>query len=344
MARCVAGKKCKERSQLCRNGRDTFPALLRMWRTGTAVIGAMLIIAAAPPRDVALPGERLFPESIAISDAGETFIGSQAGGVLRVPAGGAAEQWLAPGADGTAAIFGVLADSVNGMLWVCSHDMSDIGIGPRGEAKGSLFKGFDLKTRQQKVSLALPSAQSLCNDIAVSEQGAVYITNTASPEILLWQPGAPALERWFEDRTIQGDGSDGLNGIAFGADGNLYVTNYGKGEIYRIAMIDGKAGSLTKLALSRPIERPDGLRLIHGTTFAMTEGAGRLDRVTVTADQAFVEPLVDGLVSPTGVAFSAGTIWYVEGQLAYLFNPAKRLEKPRPFVLKAISACASGKR
>jgi hypothetical protein len=59
-----------------------------------------------------------------------------------------------------------------------------------------------------------------CNDIAIGRDGSAYVTDSAAPQILRLPPG----------------GGGGLDGIAFGADGNLY------GELFRIDMSDGKAG------------------------------------------------------------------------------------------------------
>ena len=81
-------------------------SLLRWALGATAVVGAISGKAAAPT-DVML-GQDVFPESLSSSRAGHLFIGSIKGGVLRVSPAGKASQWIAPGADQTRSVFGVL--------------------------------------------------------------------------------------------------------------------------------------------------------------------------------------------------------------------------------------------
>src|ERR1700730_19086960 len=44
---------------------------------------------------------------------------------------------------------------------------------------------------------------SLCNDIAVGEDGSVFVTNSAAPEILRLPPGSQRLEVWITDSLLQ---------------------------------------------------------------------------------------------------------------------------------------------
>ena len=51
-----------------------------------------------------------------------------------------------------------------------------------------------------------------------------------------------------------------------------------------------------------------------------------------------VETLKDGFVTPTGVAIVGNTAWVSEGQLAYVFDPAKKSQKPNlPFHIYSVS-------
>ena len=75
----------------------------------------------------------------------------------------------------------------------------------------------------------------------------------------------------------------GLDGIATGDDGNIYVNTFTKGEFFRVEMSEGRPGKMTRLALSRPLKLPDGLRPLSDGTFLTVEGGGTLDRMSIEA-------------------------------------------------------------
>lgn len=288
---------------------------------------------------VELPGAAVFPENIAADAAGNLYGSSLAsGGVWRIKVGGAkAEQWIEPGSFDSRSTFGVLVDEKSKLLWVCSNDVSFMGIAGPGSAKGSHLKGFDLASGQGKVSVPLPGAPALCNDIAVSSDGSVFVTNSLATHVLRLAPGAKEFEVWAEDAQFAPPAQGaGLDGIAVGGDGNLYVTTFHKAELFRISQTDGKAGSVTKLKTSRPLLFPDGLRAFKDTSFLMAEGGGAISLVTIDNDTAAVKDLRTGLAGPTGVALSGDKIWVTEGKLSHLFDAAKNGPPKLPFQVLAV--------
>jgi len=173
--------------------------------------------------------------------------------------------------------------------------------------------------------------------MVVGPDGSVYVTNSFAPEILLLPPGGQQLEVWLTDPQFAPpkEGA-GLDGIAFGGDGNLYVNTFTPGELFRIDVKDGAAAKVTKLKTSRPLSHPDGLRVLQGNQFLMIEGGGSLDRVTVTGDSATIETVKDGFVQPTSVTRVGDTAFVSEGQLSSLAYKAKG-EAPRlPFRVYAV--------
>jgi sugar lactone lactonase YvrE len=174
-----------------------------------------------------------------------------------------------------------------------------MGVPGPGSAKGSALKGFDLETGEGKVSATLPGTRTLCNDIAVGPDKSVYVTNTFAPEILRLRPGSDKLEVWATDPGFEPpQKGGGLDGLAFGSDGNLYVDTFTKGELFRVEVTEGKAGKITKLQPSRPMALTDAVRLTEdGHAFLIIEGTGKLDRLTVDGDKASVETLKDGFVA-----------------------------------------------
>jgi sugar lactone lactonase YvrE len=284
--------------------------------------GLVAVPASAAPGDIAL-GKAVFPESLSSSRSGDLFIGSFRGGVLRVSPQGKVSQWIAPGADGTRSIFGVLVDEPRHTVWLCSTDMSEYGIVAPGDQTGSWLKAFDLATGKITASYAVPRDNAHCNDIAVAADGTAYVTATG-PDVFRLKPGAKALELWVSDPRIQPPKAGGADGIAFGGDGQLYVNSIGGGLLFRIAIAADGSGKVTQLTTSRPLVRPDGMRPISGNSFALAEGGGRISRVDISGDTAKITSLKEGLAGPTAVTVSGKTVWYVEGGLSWLFNPANR--------------------
>jgi hypothetical protein len=172
--------------------------------------------------------------------------------------------------------------------------------------------------------------------MAVGPDGALYVTNTLTPQILKLAKGKSELERWISDPVFQPASGGGLDGIAFGGDGNLYVNTFGGGEMFRIEVKHGKAGPVTKLTTSSPLKNPDALRPLGGMQFLMIEGSGQLDLVKIAGDKATIVKLKDGLHGPTGVSITRETAWIVEGQLDYLFDPSKHDQKPQPFIAQPV--------
>src|SRR6478736_2795769 len=285
--------------------------------------------------EIKLPGDNAYPESIAAAPDGTLFVSSPAvGGVWRIkPQSGTVEQWITPGTFGTRSTLGVLVDTKANLLWVCSNDFSSSGIPGPSSVPGSFVKGFDLASGEGKVSAALPGKATLCNDMVVGPDGSLFVTNSLAPQILRLKPGSTQLEVWLENPAFEQppQGAPGLDGIAFGGDGNLYVNTFAKGDFFRVDVKDGLPGKITKLKPSRPLNLPDGLRSTGGLKFVMAEGGGSVDRVTVNGDNVDIETIKDGIAGPTSVALVGQTLWASEGQLPHLFEPAKSGPPHLPF-------------
>jgi hypothetical protein len=296
---------------------------------GTTGWALMLIIAAggvASAQTASVP-DKSFPESLTSTKDGTLYAGSfNLGGVVKVTPGGKPEQFIKPGTNGSRSVLGVLADEKSGILYVCSNDITGFGVPGPGDAKGTWLKTFDLATGAPKGSFAFKDEKSLCNDIVVGSDGTAYSL----------KPGGTALEAWSTDPALAPakDGV-GLDGIAVGADGNLYVTTFIPAKLFRIAVKDGKAGAVTELKPSRAIDHADAMRAF-GDSFLLIEGGGRLDKVTVKGDEATIETIKDGLTEPVSVTQVGNTGWVAEGKLSYIIGENKGKD-PGPFELKAVA-------
>jgi sugar lactone lactonase YvrE len=302
-------------------------------------IAALLFVntwALGASTSIDLPSDRAFPESLSSSKDGTLYVGNMVeGGIVRIRPAGKPERWIKPAAFGSASILGVLVDERSHTLWVCSNDLSSSGIKVARGRRGSALLGFNLSTGAGKVRAVFPGQHNFCNDIAIGADGAAYVTNSDAPQVLKLAPGGKQLRPWFTDASLQpAPNGYGLDGIAFGADGNLYVNTFDAGDLYRISIEQGKAGKLTKLNPSRKLALTDAMRPLREGVFLLIEGAGRLDMVTVKGDDAIVATLMDGFVTPTGVTAVGDIAWITEGQLDLVSDATK---KPRlPFKLFAV--------
>ncbi|MDE5447026.1 hypothetical protein GWG65_38040 [Bradyrhizobium sp. CSA207] len=289
--------------------------------------------ASAAPSQIAIPSGSPFPESLTATTDGTLYASSLTnGGIVRARAGASeAEVWIKPGAFDTRSIFGVLADEKSGLLWVCSNDATPLGVKGPNTIEGSFVKGFDLKTGEGKISAKFPAKPSICNDLAVGPDGALYVTNTLQPQILRLKKGSSELEVWVQDDKLKG----GLDGLAFGQDGALYVNTFRSGELFRIELKSDVAGAVTKLETSRPIKFPDGFKA-DKTGFLMVEGAGPLSKVTIVGDRAEIDTIKE-FAGPTGLARVGDTLWVAEGQIGYLMDPSKKGQTPT-FQLRSIDS------
>ena len=124
---------------------------------------------------------------------------------------------------------------------------------------GSFVKGFDLASGEGKISAKLPGDSTLSNDM-VGPAGSLFVTNSLAPQILKLKPGSNQLSVWLENPTFEQppQGAPGLDGIAFGDGGNVYVNTFANGNFFRIEVKDGAPGKITKLKPSRALQFPEG--------------------------------------------------------------------------------------
>jgi hypothetical protein len=301
---------------------------------------ATSLTAIAETRSIALPGLRAFPESLTSTADGTLFIGRLGdGGIVRANTrSGEVAVFVPPGASDSRSPSGVFADERSNVLWVCSNDLSALG-GPSGSGDSrSALKAFDLRTAAAKRSVPLPGAHAFCNDIAVDARGAIYVTDSSAPNVLRLPAGAAAFELFATSPQFSPpEGGVGLDGIAFGNDGNLYVTTYTAGGLFRVDVKEGRAGAVTKLHGSSPLTRPDALRSLGENSFLLVEGAGSLDRVSISGDSFAIAPIRGGFREPTSVTQVKATAWVSEGQLSFFFDPARRKSSPSlPFRIYAV--------
>ena len=170
----------------------------------------------AQAQSISIPGLRAFPESLTSTIDGTLFIGRLGdGGIVRANSRtGEVSALVVPGASGSRSITGVFADEASNTLWACSNDLSALGGTSIGGDHGSALKGFDLRTGASKRSVPLPGPQAFCNDIAIDARGAVYVTDSAAPNVLRLPSDGTTFEVFASDPQFlpPKPGSAGLDG------------------------------------------------------------------------------------------------------------------------------------
>jgi sugar lactone lactonase YvrE len=304
-----------------------------------AVAGAAQ--AAAPPSEIVIPGERIFPESLTSSADGSVFIGSiQARTIFRARPGAAmAEAWIQPGTDDLQSIFGVLADDRSHTLWACS---STPAFGPAGDTPRppAALYAFDLKTGAPKGHYVFPTAGALCNDIAVAADGTAYATDTSNMEVVRLKKGAKTLEVWAGNGAFGPKGGV-LDGISVLGE-RVLVNALATSKLFSVPINgDGTAGAVVEVKLDRPIERPDGMRAFGKEGLLVVEGGhgGRLSRVTLSGDSGVATTIKEGYPDgPVAVTVVGKMAYVLEGQLALMMRraPATIDSPAKPFRATAV--------
>ena len=236
-------------------------------------------------------------ENITSSEDGTLYFGSMAKGTIYRAAPGAsqAEPWILASATGLTRVLGVLADDRSNTLWVCQNSTGGRDGAP--VIGQTALRSFDLRTGAAKGTYPFPPNSRICNDIAVASDGAVYVSESYGSRVHRLKLGASALEVWVTHQDLEV-----IDGLAFLADGALYVNTFNTGRLFRIPVnADGSAGAIVPIETSMPLSRPDGLRTAGPRTLIQAEQGGRVAELTISGNRAEVRVLRDGLTRSSGV-------------------------------------------
>jgi sugar lactone lactonase YvrE len=269
------------------------------WAATANLVVAAWAVYAADAAIITIPSKNLFPESITSTADGAIIIGSYGTSTIwRIPAGeNTAAKWI-DASDSKGALLGVLADEKSGRLLVCKAGV----------------KTFDLKTGTPKEVLAIPTANPFCNDLAIREDGSIYVSDTTGARIFMFAKGADTGVEVASDPLLAG-----ADGLAFLSDpGKLYVNTVTTGKILRLDLAkDGKVTKITDLKLSRPLQGPDGMRPIDGGRLMIAESSGRTAMGVPNGDSVEITTLKEGGMEggTPAVTVTLGMGWTIEGKL-----------------------------
>lgn len=133
-------------------------------------------------------------ENLTSSRDGTVYFGSMATGTIYRAAPGAAqaEPWILASTAGLTRVLGVLADDKTNTLWVCQNATG--GQGGTPVAGQTALRSFDLTSGAAKGTYPFPPNSGVCNDIALSADGAVYASESFRGRVHRLSPVRPRLK------------------------------------------------------------------------------------------------------------------------------------------------------
>jgi sugar lactone lactonase YvrE len=273
------------------------------------IVAVVTLASLAPPAraqdrtQVTISDTGVVAENLTSSRDGAVYFGSMATGTIyrAVPGAARAEPWILAATAGLTRVLGVLADDKTNTLWVCQN--STDGRDGRPVTGQTALRSFDLTSGAAKGTYPFPPNSGVCNDIALSPDGTAYASESFRGRVHRLKSGATALEVWASDEQL-----NVIDGLAFLADGSLYVNTFNTGKLFRIPVKpDGSAGSIVPIETSMPLVRPDGLRSVGPRTLIQAEQQGRVAELTISGDRAEVRVVQDGLTRASGVTLVGNT-------------------------------------
>lgn len=144
-------------------------------------------------------------------------------------------------------------------------------VGSGGDTPALVEVAPDLSTSTRH---AVPEISNP-NFLTPTPWGTMLVSQPSGSTIWEWDPDGESLSTWSED-------VDSPNGMVFDADGTtLYVATTYRGEgLYAVAVADGEAGAVTKVASYDPGTTPDGVALgADGAVYVVLNTGRSLERV-----------------------------------------------------------------
>jgi sugar lactone lactonase YvrE len=280
-----------------------------------------------------IPEADLIPEGIAWDPSGRRlFVGSLAKRkIVAISADGKVRDFVPSGRDEMQLVLGMRVDPAGGSLWACTAD----GDPPEGENKArrsALFR-FDLATgRTLRRIPSPPGGRHLFNDLAITQGGEVYLTDSEAGTVYRLRPGSETFEPLAPSGTLAYP-----NGIALSGDGRLLYVAHDSG--IRVWNLAERRDSPLAAPDAVTLAGIDGLSFRRGALIAVQNGlpphrvalfslAPSLDRVTGLRVLERGNPLFDipttGAVAGDAYFFMANTQLRALGPGGVVKEPEKR--------------------
>jgi sugar lactone lactonase YvrE len=242
------------------------------------------------------------PESIAVDRHGNIYVSMPSlGEIWKLDPSGSFEEVVATfPLEGFFGVIGLRFD-VRGDLYAV-----------QGTSNEDVHGIWKITPGGEKMRIAGTGNIVIPNDVAISPDGTLYITDSAGS---VWRalPGQPAL-MWVQDEALEGTGAYGL-GFPLGANGivavqgGLMVSNAEKGQLVFVPILpNGSAGQPTVVVAHPGLFGLDGITAdAQGTIYGAVNVGNKV--VRISRDGADASEIASGapLDFPTAVAFGAGS-------------------------------------
>jgi len=274
-----------------------------MIRFSAACLSTLIAISVpAMAAEILIKDAKSQPESLAAAPDGTLIVGSASTPfVYKIrPGSTTPEVFIDASAEGPGTFF--LGQLIDGnTVWSCV--LTPVPGTTPAQRKTALI-GSDLATGKRKLRWDLPGTNSLCNDMAVGPDKALYISDTIVGKIFRLAPGATSAELWLEHRNLTGiDGLTFLNGV-------LYYNSVFFNNLYRVPVdAQGKPGTPVEIWMDAPVKGIDGMRIANGKIVQAENGSGKIHVLTIDGDRAHVTVLKEGLNQPTAMEPGRGELW-----------------------------------
>ena len=255
-----------------------------------------------------IPEKDLIPEGIAHDpETGAFFVGSlHKKKIVRIDKAGKASDFTASGQDGLRDVLGMKVDPATRTLWACS------GVSGEPATASSLFQ-YDLKTGKLLKRYEIPGQPHLCNDIALGQNGEVFVTDSTGRAVHRLKGGK--LEPFVGPGTFIYP-----NGIAISPDfKKLFVADFLKG----LSVVDVATGQARALPHPEKVHVAglDGLYFHKGSLVAVQNSAGiqRIVRFRLNAALDAIES--EEILESRNPSFDIPTTGVlVDGKIAVIAN------------------------
>jgi len=209
------------------------------------------------------------PEGVAYDSRDRAFYATSLQGASIVRLDAAGQESIFRAADNRASLVGTKVDSTRRRLWVCAQEVD--GVDNRVWV-------FDLESAQldMEFELGALSTGGSCNDLALSSDGAAYVTDPANPYLYRLDPETGTGEILATDPQFNNivSGADlGLNGIALTPDETaLIVGKFAPASLFRVSLPD--ADSIELMTLSGDtLPPPDGLMFFEDDLYTVSNNS-----------------------------------------------------------------------
>lgn len=215
--------------------------------------------------EIALPAN-FFPEGITTTAGGRLFVGSvSTGNIYTVDPGGTEANLFSE--DLAPSTIGMTVGNDNASLWICSTNTA-------ATPQAGIVIGMAIADRARLATHVLPAGDtgSFCNDLVMSPDGALWVTESINGRIYRIAPDQlytdNSADVWLEDELLRAPmaGGFGTNGITL-LSGRLYTVVTDRGQMFAIdpALTAPTGADLKPIELGSALVRPDGITRVPGS-------------------------------------------------------------------------------